>query len=219
MRRKIEIVESWAQFPALTLLVFLRRDLGYRMLNPVWLVGITLFMIAIVGLASETRRPDDLLIFALATLTLGLYQRYNRWQEFCRGIQHHSYYIGTSFLERFRWPEFLRRDRRISRYLEPLLCGLIGVLLLPYTPTLAWWIIFSAICLRAVEHSVFRKELTRHLDTLDGLVNSEIQGQMVEHFSSPSAHEQAEAAQGIPTGLGADIHERIKARKPGPPTP
>jgi hypothetical protein len=215
--RKIEIVEWWARLPALTLLVFLRSGLGMRLLNPFWLAGVTLFIMVVVSLTGENRRPDDLLIFALAALTLGLYQRFNGWQKLRRGVQQHSYYIGTSFLERLPLPGYFRQNRRISRHLEPLLCGLVGLLLSPYTPALGWWIIFAAICLRAVEHSVFRVELRRQLDTLDGLIDSEVQGETVEHFSSPSDRQQAEAAQGVATGLAADIHARIKARTSQPP--
>ena len=128
---KIEIMQWWARLPALTLMVILRQDIGYRIVSPLALGGMAFVMIAIAGLGGESRRPDDLLIFALAMLTMGFYQRYNRWQDFQRGIPHHTYYIGTSILQRLRWPEFLRRDRRVARYLDPIFCFIAGLIARP----------------------------------------------------------------------------------------
>jgi hypothetical protein len=211
LSQKIEIAAGWARLPALTLMVFLRRDIGYRMVSPLWLGGVVLLVMLIAGNGDEANRPDDLLIFALAALTLGLYQRYNRWQDFRRGIRHHTYYIGTSIFERLRFADFLRRDRRIARYVDPFVCGIIGALLLPFTSILARWIIFAAACLFALEHFVHHKEFHRDLDMLDGMANSEMQGDVVDYFSPPP-NRHAEDSAGIPTGLGADTNERIKKR-------
>ena len=76
------------RFPALTVMVFLRRDLGYRLLNPAWLIAGTGFLFVITVLTqphTEGANPIDLLFFALGALILGIYQRVKRWREPNRG--------------------------------------------------------------------------------------------------------------------------------------
>jgi hypothetical protein len=76
------------RFPALTVMVFLRRDLGYRLLNPAWLIAGTGFLFVITVLTqphNEDANPIDLLFFALGALILGIYQRVKRWRELNRG--------------------------------------------------------------------------------------------------------------------------------------
>jgi hypothetical protein len=212
--QKIETAAYWARFPALTLMVFLRRDLGYRVVNPLWLIGVAILMAMIAGLSDPNHRPDDLVIFALMALTLGFYQRYNRWLDLRRGVKSHTYYSGTSIFRRLHWPSFLRCDRRICRTVDPLVCGMTGIVLMQFSRALGLWIVFASVCLAGFEEVAFRKQFHRDLDTLDGMVNAEIQGETVEHFSPPTDAQAQEASEGIPTGLGDDIKERIKKTKP-----
>jgi hypothetical protein len=212
--QKIETAAYWARIPALTLMVFLRRDLGYRVLNPLWLIGVAIFMAMIAGLSNPNHRPDDLVIFALMVLTLGFYQRYNRWLDLRRGVKSHTYHSGTSIFRRLHWPEFLRNDRRVERKIDPLISAMTGIVLMQFTRVLGLWIIFASFCLLLFEEVAFRKEFHRDLDTLDGMVNAEFQGETVEHFSPPTDAQAQEASEGIPTGLGDDIKERINPKKP-----
>ena len=57
----------WAiQFPALSVMVFLRWDIGYRELNPLWLGGTSLAMMTLSTLTTDPdKRPQDLMVFAL----------------------------------------------------------------------------------------------------------------------------------------------------------
>ena len=205
------------QFPALTVMVFLRRDLGYRMLNPLGLIAVTgiLFVIAILS------QPDNadsgalgLLLFALAAFILGMGQRQKRWKELNRGVRQHSYYIGTSPFEKLRWlPMFCRRNRRSARLIDPIFCVAIGFALFPVSRLLAMWLIFSGVCLRSFEYTVHHRELNLNLDMVDGLIVSEVQGQTVERFEESPGAEPQQPTTGIPTGLGPDILENIKRRK------
>ena len=57
------------EFPALTVMVFLRKDLGFRLLNPLRLLAVTVFLVVVSVFAQQgnaTANPMMLLIFALA---------------------------------------------------------------------------------------------------------------------------------------------------------
>lgn len=211
------MAQAFMKFPALTLMVFLRRDLGYRLLNPLVLIAVfgVLAVVAILAMpGNEAARPVDLLIFAGLGFLSGIAQRIRRWLEMERNVRQHSYYIGSSPFNQ-RWlPDFFRRHRRTARLLDPLFCAAIGLSLLPFSRALAMWLIFSAFCLRAYEDGIFNRERTQELDISDGLIESKIQGDNVEHFSEPTGPGQNPPAEaGVPTGIADDIHEHVKRRK------
>jgi len=210
---KYEFLKWMSRFPALTVMVFLRRDLGYRALNLLALVLMTAILLALASDAKPVNRPQDLMIFAVVMFLLGLTQRIGRWRQFRQGVRQHSYYIGTSPFD-FRWlPGFIRNERRIARYVDPLVCIVIGFALIRYSVCLALWLLFAGVALRAYEDAVYKRELRQRLDTIDGLVVSEIQADTVERFSDQTAVKPQQQRTGLPTGLGNDIHERIKSRK------
>jgi len=51
------------------------------------------------------------------------------------------------------------------------------------------------------------------LDTIDGLINAENQGQTVERFENVQQARPQQGATGIPTGLGDDVREHIRRRR------
>jgi hypothetical protein len=205
------------QFPALTLMVFLRRDIGYRLLNPLILMAVfgILAVVSILAMPGhEAARPVDLLIFAGLGFVAGIAQHIRRWWDRERNVRLHSYYIGTSPFEQ-RWlPAFFRRHRRAARFLDPLACAAIGLALLPFSRVLALWLVFSAFCLRVYEDGIFNREQKQALDIADSLIENEGQSRTIEQFSEPSAPGQTPPAEaGVPTGIGADIYEQVKRRK------
>ena len=204
------------QFPALSVMVFLRRDLGYRLLNPLSLIAVTGLLVVVSVLAqpgNADARPVFLIVFALCFFSLGMFQRLKRWRELNRDVRQHSYYIGTSPFD-FHWlPMIFRRNRRLARFIDPLFCALIGAAFIPFSHALAMWLLFSAFCLRAYEYAIHKKERHLNLDTLDGLIVSEAQAETVERFEpTPGARPQPPSS-GIPTGMGQDVGEHIKRRK------
>lgn len=201
---------------ALTLLVIIRRDLGYRLINPPHFLCATAAL-AFVGIIAEPRaRQEDLpglVIFAMLSLFFAVCHRYQRKKELKRGIVQHTYYIGTSPFNT-RWlPKFCRRNRRIERLVDPLACFLVGFCLLPYSRPLAYWLMFSSSCVGFLEQFVHLKELNQSLDTLDGIVHSEVQSRTVEHYEEGPKEQKQQADTGLPTGIGPDIHEQIKRRR------
>jgi hypothetical protein len=211
------MAQAFMKFPALTLMVFLRRDLGYRLLNPLVLIAVfgVLAVIAILAMpGNEAARPVDLLIFTGLGFFSGLAQRIRRWREMERNVRQHSYYIGTSPFDQHWMPAFFRRHRRTARIIDPLVCAAIGLALLPFSRALALWLIFSAFCLRAYEDGIFNRERNQELDMTDGLIESNLQGEHVERYAEPSTHGQNPPAEpSVPTGLGDDIQAHVKRRQ------
>ena len=202
-----------ARFPALSVMVLLRRDVGYRLLSPVALV-VMFLILSFFGLNANNSpfRPQDLLAFAVAMLAAGIWQRLARWRGLVRGDQHHTYYVGTSRLESLRWRGWVRRNRRIPRFIDPAVCLLAGFILKDFSPMLAAWLFLSGLCLRLFEFTVHQKELQRRFDTADGLIDSEIQGGYVEHFEASPEPRNQTSVPGLATGLGEDIKNRTHRR-------
>jgi len=205
------------QFPALSVMVFFRHDLGYRLLDPVRVLGITIFLVFFGVLAqpgNESAEPIALFYFGGAFFVLAVAQRIKRWLQFNRAVRQHSYYIGTSPFA-FRWlPAFMRRNRRVARFIDPLFCALVGAACYPLSHALAGWLFFSAFCLRAYEFMIYERDRNLDMDTIDGLINAENQGQTVEHFENAEGTAPRPQSSGIPTGLGYDVQEHIKRRRP-----
>src|SRR5665213_4299716 len=174
------------QFPALSVMVFFRHDLGYRLLDPLRVLGITIFLIFFGVLAqpgNESAEPIALFYFGICFLVLAIAQRIKRWFQFNRAVRQHSFYIGTSPFA-FRWlRSFMHRNRRVARFIDPLFCALVGAACYPLSHALACWLFFSAFCLRAYEFIIYERDRNLDMDTIDGLINAENQGQTVEQLS------------------------------------
>jgi len=44
LSEKMKVVQWLAIFPAITIMVFMRRKVGFRMLKPSWLIGVAMFL-------------------------------------------------------------------------------------------------------------------------------------------------------------------------------
>jgi hypothetical protein len=216
IRRQIEFADTVVHISALTVTVFLRRDIGYRALNPIHLIFIN-GGLAVIAMLADPDYPDerfgDLLIFAGVAFFFGIWQRARRWRELSLSIVQHSYYIGTSFFE-FGWlPNFCRRDRRIARFVDPMFCLLVGIFLLPYSSALGVWLMFAGMAVSCLENSVRKRELLMNLDMVDGLIESHAQGQTVEELRSGPTGQRQQPTPGVPTGVGSDIGNRSNAAR------
>jgi hypothetical protein len=216
LTERYEFAKRLMEFPALTVMVFLRKDLGFRLLNPLRLLAVTGFLVVVSVFAQQgnaNAHPMVLLIFALAFFVLGIVQWIKAWFRLNRGVRQHSYYIGTSQYEFRRLPEFIHRNRRFSRFIDPLLCMLAGLAFYPISHAMTAWLFLSALSLRTIEYAVHQKYRDMDLDTIDGMIMAERQGQTVEYFENAEGTAQRPQSPGIPTGLGEDVEEHIKRRK------
>src|SRR5580692_8960881 len=104
LAEKMKIVQYLAIFPAITIMVFIRRRIGFRMLKPSRLIGMAMFLWFINDLSNInflvfhsagfwfSEFPMVMLIFAF-------FQRWRRWRELCKGVRWHTLSPGISYFE------------------------------------------------------------------------------------------------------------------------
>jgi hypothetical protein len=165
------------RFAALTVMPWLRDDIGYRLLNPVHILCMN-GSLALLGLYMQPIHPDQrpalLTFFAVCTLILSIAQRAKRARAMKRGVHQHTYYIGTSMFD-FRWlPESYRRNRIAARVFDPPACILAGLFCLQGSKMLGGWLIICGFTLRIYEDAVRRDRIKNDLDLLDGLITPTI---------------------------------------------
>src|SRR5580658_5883300 len=132
LSEKMKIVQYLSILPAITIMVFMRRKVGFRMLKPSWLIGMAFFLMFIDGITNI-----NFLIFHSAgfyfrefpyvMLLFGFFQRYRRWRELCDGVRWHTFSPGISYLELLPLPAFLKAQRRIYRFLDPFACFILSM--------------------------------------------------------------------------------------------
>jgi hypothetical protein len=204
------------RYPAMTVMVFLRRDIGYRLLSPVPMIVMTsilMLVAAIIPPDNPDAHPEWLFWFAMISLFLATCQRTKRWREFKKGVLQHTYYIGTSPFD-YRWlPQFCRRFRRMARFADPFFCIFAGLVLLPESTALGFWLMIAGAALRIFEDVVFQKELNRDFDILDSVITSEVHSNTVETFDDSAPNTPQSSTNAIPTGLAPDIEAHIRKRR------
>lgn len=210
---KMQFVQNLMFFPALSVMVLLRRNLGYRLLNPLHIAGVALVLFVFGALAIDIPNHEALQLFAGLVFVAGLAQRLRRWIDIRRGAQLHSFYVGDSRFERKWFPAFLRRNRRFTRIFDPLLCIIGGILLLEPCRPLALWFVLSGLALRFLECKVRRESQDRDFDTRDSMIESEIQEDVLEQYSMRIHKPSDGEVNGIPTGYAADIQKTILRRR------
>lgn len=235
-QQKVEFVQGIMLYPALTVMVFLRRKVGFRQLKPTRLIGMAALLMAFgyfsgnaptlpfgaVAMpygqqpATSSGGGIGLTIYALAMLAWGLFQRRKRWIDICTGVRWHSRTIGVSYFEFLPVSTYI-----VHRYIDPLVCIIIGALVSIVAHPLGLWLMFSGAALGIYEQAVYEKALERDLDVLDGLIEAEVQAEVVEiNTGGPGGAGQPsekplsiEETAGIPTGLAPDIKKQIARRQ------
>jgi hypothetical protein len=216
LQQKYARAKWLTQFPALTVMVLLRKNIGFRLLHPLKLLAINGALAVIAILAqpgNEDARPFALLLFAALSFCAGIGQRIRRWRELSQPDRQHSEYIGDSPFQ-FRWlPKFVRRNRRVSRFIDPVVCALVGIAVFPLSRALACYLVFAGFCLRAYEAHLFERERNRSLDLTDGLIRAEIQSEEIDQFEGAPAAQSPPNRSGLSTGLAPDLQANVKRRQ------
>jgi hypothetical protein len=233
--QRVDMVANVLQYPALTILVFMRRRCGYRTLRPFQIVLMFLLMQLVPAIFSQhctlvngcsggTGSSDAFFYFSWAFLIWAFVQRWLRWRDLTRGKAWHSYSRGIShfeFLARLPLPSFLPQIRPSFLYRVLDAGVVIGFAMLiggiPALHGLAQWLFFAAFCMAFVENYVYDKQLDRELDLLDSVVEGQIHAELAQRYSGASvvratAPSLSETA-GIPTGIGPDIARQVEARQ------
>jgi hypothetical protein len=211
---KIEIAQLIAFFPALTLMAFTRHRIGFRMVKPHVLLCLALLLAIGPNLMATDHRAAPV-IFAAAMLAMGIYHRLARWRGLCKGERWHTRATGISWLEWLPLPAFLGKERRIYRFLEPIGCFLVGLLvILLGLRSVGLCIIVASTALIIWEQGDYDRHLNRLLDLYDGLIDAEVQQQITAHYRQPAAQPlDMKLTAGLPTGLGKDIEANVEELK------
>jgi hypothetical protein len=213
--QQMEMARWLSLFPALTVMIVLRRNLGYRILNPLWLFGIAAVMFVVGEVARQTPNAEALHLFAGLIIALGLVERGRRWWQVRNGLVMHSYYLGDSRLEYGWLPAFLRRSRRLARFLDPLIAFATGAAVMSLSPVLGLWLLFSGASLRLIESTAHRRQIERDFDTVDSLVDACSQARAANRLRGEGRGAQA-GYDPIPTGLAPDLDLAIARKKRRP---
>ncbi len=222
---------------SLTVMVFARRKVGFRLLQPTRLIGMAAvvlffayfcfhapvapFGMAPGGMYQPNAAPPPaaigngviLTIYAIGLVAFGLIQRRMRWNDICKGVRWHTYSTGLSYFEFLPFSTYV-----VHRFVDPVVCFVAGMIVGMFSTPLGMWIMFSAVALGFVEQATFQKALERDLDVLDSMFESEVQGEVVQHFdggNGPASQKPLNLADtaGIPTGLAPDIKRQIAIRQ------
>ncbi len=228
-QQKVEFVQGLMLFPALTVMVFLRRKVGFRQLKPTRLIGMTVLLCFFAYLSGNapampfgiappapTTGGIGLTIYAVAMLAWGLFQRRQRWIDLTKkNVRWHTRTTGLSYFEFLPFSTYI-----VHRYIDPLVCFIVGALVSLISHPLGLWLMFSAAALAIYEQAIYERALERDLDVLDGLFESEVQAETVKIYTegtggNPPSDKplSLEETGGIPTGLAPDIKKQIARRQ------
>jgi hypothetical protein len=222
LHEKIEFGRRICFFPAASVLVFMRRRIGFRLVKPIWIGGTTAFLLLLAGFAANygesVANTVALSLFAIAGFALAMRERHCRWREMKSATFWHSYSAGISWFEEMRLPPYLKADRRIYRYLDPLACLLVGLVVTFILPLLGLWLMFAGVCLAAFEQATYEKMLERDIDQVDSMLEGEVHADLVDYYKKGQTAGSpppppADKLVGIPTGMSPDIKAQIEKRK------
>ena len=210
--QKIDTMAMIALFPALTVMIFLRRKLGYRFLDPIRILIMTVIIMFLPLFSSNYRTNSSTAyslpyIFAFGMFGFAMLQRRMRWNDIKNGVRWHSRSRGISWFSAF----LPFSDWTVRRFVDPAVCALIGLIV---PAPLGHYLIFSAVCLFVFEAWDFDQMISQTLDTLDSLISSEVQAENVDYYSKGNKQSRSlEETAGIPTGIAPDIELQIQGRK------
>jgi len=218
--QKIDLIRAFSLFPAITVMVFMRRRLGLRLMKPAWLAMLTIIMLLIPAMAHAVVAPFGFLmvIFAISMLGLGLWHRRQGWLRIGTGELWHTYSPGESRFEALAFiPSFLKSHGRCRRFLDPAAVAVVALIiggLLSHG--LGIWLMFAAFFLYVYEANLHEKQLDDGFNTYDGMCRAKAQEELVKVFEGERPEQQVctiEQTVGIPTGIGQDILRNVKNRQ------
>jgi hypothetical protein len=212
--QKINIIQNITLFPALTIVIFLRRKVGFRFLDMMKIQIMAVLLWGYAAFSSITFGPAAgaiIFLFSLAVLIAAFVERRLRWRDIKRGVPWHSYSRGVSWFSSF----LPLREIIVRRFIDPAAALVIGIALFFLFRPLGFYLIVCAVCLFLFETIDYQRQIDRMLDQLDNLVESEVVSENVEYFQSGGVAKErpVEQTAGIPTGTDPDLAAAIARRR------
>ena len=206
--------------PSLSVIVFLRTRIGYRLLDSGWYLGVALvvFLIGTFNIDPSSPFPHAMEWYAGAIAVMGATHRMIAWSQLRRGTQPHSYSSGVSWLGLRLLPKFLRQGGTPNWLLDPLATAITGLIVSEkLSPAFGGWLLVAAVSTLFLEIILSVKSADRDMDVADGLIMAEVQSDSAKRFGGGAGSEESDGGAVISTGLGADLRQRIKTRRTGKP--
>jgi hypothetical protein len=216
--QQMQTAQAWAEILARPGMVFTRFGAGERWLGVMNLLRSFGAVLIVALLASPSGGAEEMTAFAFVFLFKGLSELRKSRTERKRGNLQHSRFIGDTKLEKLTcFPEWLRKERRLSRHVEPLAYITVGLLLMPLFTALPMFIILMGFCIRAMEARLRKQELEQELDAVDSLIECNVVAKKVEHFTTtgPNGTQQATRVTVISTGMSDELRDRMKRKSYG----
>jgi hypothetical protein len=233
LQEKRQIAIKFLSYPALSVMVFLRRRTGLRRVKPIELMITTaavVFVAPVMGFVRSVAVPHmgfhppsgisffdfPTEMFAVLFLAAGLLQRHFRWREICQGARWHTRSSGVSYLASI----LPFSEATVQRFIDPLVCWLVGSVIAVFlSAQLGAWLMFSGFALFMVEQYDYERIIDRHLDMLDSYVESEVNAETIGIFARTNGTqavakpERLDATAGIPTGIAPELQVQIQKRR------
>ncbi len=212
--QKVNILQNLTLFPALTIIVFLRRKVGFRFLDMLKIQAMFVLLLAYGGFCSLTFGPvagGVIALFAWMVLIAAIIERRLRWHDIKRGVSWHTYSRGISWFNSF----LPLSEVAARRFLDPAVALIVGILFFFLFQPFGFYLILSAVCLFLFETIDYQKQIDLMLDHLDNLVQSEVLSDNIDYFQSGAAGgvRSVEETAGIPTGTDPDLAEAIERKR------
>ena len=223
--RKVNFGLWIADVAALSVHVFLRRKIGFRIVEPVTIIVLAVLMffgpnVILIPLDWFLPPPFHLLyettsvlpLFGLLVLIAGLFHRLRHWRQIKRAeTTWMTTSRGVSHFEFLPIPQHL-----VYRFVDAGVCFFCGWLIKHYLDEAVWgyWVMFASVCFLIVEHQSYSTQLNHSLDMLDSMIAARAQSRLVQFYSQDRNEirlSRTETA-GLPTGIGRDVERLIAQR-------
>lgn len=216
-----------ADIMALSVHVFIRRKIGYRVVEPVTLIFLFLAMFFGPNLVTiplswmtgvfinlMTTTQASFAFFGLIMVGIGLFHRFRHWQHIKRAEQNTwmTTSRGVSHFEFLPIPQHI-----VYRYVDAGVCFLFGWIIIDRIMGDMWlgyWVMASAACFMLVENQSYNSQLNHTLDMLDSMIAARAQARLVQ-FYQPESQEirlSRNETAGLPTGIARDVERLISQR-------
>jgi hypothetical protein len=203
-------------------ILWMRRGQGFRIVAKATLFGMTFLMLVwswfgnmhFSFLGGFTSGDDwSLVLFAIASLFKGFWERRNRKAEIRRGEPIHTLSHGMT------WFDFLPlRQDLVERFVDPGVSFILGAFLHKIGFVLGSWLMVTSVAFAIVERAVHLKGEDRFLDDIDTGIEARLRAAFmtdyVSHESAPRHHND-DMGSSIATGADAQLAAEIEKRRKG----
>jgi len=227
---KLQMGRIMSQIPATLCMWLIRTKEGFRIIKPAWFVIQAIIMCILPVVVPQAVKPcgSVMVVYGLVSLGVALWIRHRRWSELCQGKRHFTYSPGISLLEKIKWmPAYFLGERRVQRFLDPLVILLIGIPSGLLCHALGLWFFVSAVCLAVWEGDLYRRIIDNLMNAMDAFFTSEVQAEVAKRFEAGASQKEIDQivrdAGEVSTGIAPDIQRQLQIlkirkanRKPAP---